>query len=165
MWLIAVPVTFAACVALHAITVRVFPGANRPLSFLFVGSLAGLAMLAAVASRYGVITTQMFGATVTYAFVCEIYLFLFSSALTSISMNLLVRLLSRPLSDAEIAEIYNGRRMVARRIERLIATGLLRTPERGCYEVTARGEKLLRVFGSIARFLRNDPSAAPKDRN
>ena len=158
MWLIAVPVAFAACVALHAIAVRIFPRLNRPVSFLLIGSPVGLAMLVAVASRYGVTTTQLVGALVTYAFVCELYLFLFSSALTSISMNLLVRLLSRPLSDAEIAEIYDSRRMVARRIERLVATGLLRTPECGRYQVSARGEKLLCMLGALTRFFRNDPS-------
>lgn len=159
MWLIAVALALLASIALHAVVVRAFPGTNRPVSFLVVGSVIGAGMIGALASRHDFFFVRVAGAALTYAFACELYLFLFSSALTSISMNLLVRLLGRPMSDTEIAAVYDTRRMVRHRIERLVSTGLLRPIATGGLEVTERGDGLLRIFARLRNFFRNAPKS------
>lgn len=157
MWLAAAIVALAASVALHAATVRLAPGVNRPLSFLAVGAMVGAIALALVAVRYGPVTIEVAAFAALYAFACELYLFLFSSALTSISMNLLVRLFERPMSDSDIERMYDSRRMVQRRIERLEATGLMRRAGEGGFSVTASGDRLLGLFERLAGFFRNLP--------
>lgn len=162
MWLIAVALALLAGIALHAVVVRVFPGANRPVSFLVVGSVVGIGMIGALASQNGFVSVPVAAAALTYAFACKLYLSLFSSALTSISMNLLVRLLGRPMSDAEIDAIYDTCRMVRLRIERLVSTGLLRPIATGGLEITEGGDRLIRIFARLQNFFRNAPKIIGK---
>lgn len=154
-WLVLVPVMVALAIGAHGVAVRLAPGANRMVAFLAVGCVVGTAGIALVAVRHGVFSAETFSFALVYAFLCELYLFLFSSALTSISMNLLVRLLERPLAEEDLARIYDSRRMVDSRLERLRATGLLSRQASGEYRATAHGQRLHGALEALARFFRN----------
>ena len=156
-WLLLSVASFFASVASHAVLMRILPSANRPIAFLVTGGLIGLAMLVVVARMYGMLSVQLAGAAAFYAFACEFYLFLFSSAITSISMNILVRLRHQSLTTDKITRDYGGARMVERRIERLTSTGLMQKRSGDTYTVTARGHRLIGFLGVLRSFFRNGP--------
>jgi len=154
-WLLAAVVTFLASVVLHALVVRFHSSMNRVVSFLIVGCGAGAILLIFVGEHHGFLSAQVFGAAMTYGFICELYLFLFTFALSSISANLLVTLHGRKLTDANIAALYDSKRMVSHRIGRLEHTGLLQAVG-DRYEVTRRGRRLLGLLGALRGFFRHD---------
>ena len=125
MW--AVLVVAAICLALsgHAAVSRLRLRADRVTRFLFVGSAAGLLLIGACAHQYGLLAIQTVAATLAYAFACELYIFLFTMTISSVSANLLVRLLKSPLSETEIERDHGGQAMVAARLDRLVEAGFL----------------------------------------
>jgi membrane protein implicated in regulation of membrane protease activity len=146
---------FLASVVLHALVVRFRRSVNRVVSFLCVGCFTGGVLLIFLAGHHGFLSAQVFGAAMIYGFICELYLFLFTFALSSISANLLVTLHRRRLTDTEIESLYDSRRMVSHRIERLEHTGLLQAVG-DRYEVTRRGRRFLRLLGALRGFFRHD---------
>lgn len=155
LWVAYVIAGFAASLVAHAIYVRLAPSTNRPISFLVTGSAMALIPLAAAAQRFGLLSTEVLATAATYGFLCELYLFLFSSSLSSVSMNLLVRLRSLDMSDDELAENYSGEGMVQARIERLLATGMLRRTQGEQAALTPRGREFLSSMERLGRLFRH----------
>lgn len=154
MWLIFLLAALAVALLAHATLSRTIKGLNRVIGFLVVGSAIGVGLLAALASRYGIASMQTIAALVVYAFLCELYIFLFTLAMSSISANLLVRLNRGNLTEQEINRLYNSSRMVEERIERLVATKLLEE-ENFRLAPTSAGTRLLHMLDWLRRFFRH----------
>lgn len=141
--------TFAGAVAVHALLARL-PGGNPITKFLLAGGTCGLALAAHLLLTGGPLLAVA-SAVAIYAFACELYLFLFTMVASSISARLLLILRQRPLKTAEIQDLYEPRGMVERRLERLVAAGLLHR-ETGGYRVTERGRRLASRFLAVKGF-------------
>jgi predicted transcriptional regulator len=89
-----------------------------------------------------------------YGLCCELYVFLFTLAMSSISANLLVSLSRRAMTAAEIEQLYDSRAMVSSRIDRLVAVGLFDETPAGL-ELTAKGARTVRTFGRLRTFFRH----------
>jgi hypothetical protein len=155
-WLLHIVLAFGVAVLAHALYVRLAPNSNRLFSFLAIGTLVGLRALAYIARHFSIVSAETLAAALLYAFLCELYIFLFSSSLTSISMNILIRLLFKPIPTKELEQDYSGEAMVRIRIERLLGTNMLErvTPE-SIPTLTARGQGFLDSVGKLRKFFRH----------
>ena len=141
----------------HAIACRLPGPGNSVFPFLIVGSLTGFALIATLASHYG-LSIQCAAGVLVYAFLCELYIFLFTLAISSVSANLLLNLSVRNMTQQEIDRRYDSSLMVTQRIERMLGTGLLEETPRGV-QLTPRGLRLLRMFELARRFFRHDSAS------
>ena len=85
------------------------------------------------------------------AVLCETYNFLFTLAAKGVSVSLLMRLRSRPMTAGELMKSYSTRAMVERRIDQLRAGGFLMETE-GQIRLFDRGRVLVREFGIVRGF-------------
>jgi len=156
-WLLHIVLAFGVAVLAHALFVRLAPNSNRLFSFLAIGTLVGLRALAYIARHFSIVSAETLAAALVYAFLCELYIFFFSSSLTSISMNILIRLLSKPIPTKELEQDYSGEAMVRIRIERLLSTNMLQivNPE-SIPTLTARGQGFLDSIGKLRKFFRHN---------
>lgn len=153
MWGAWVLVYFAAAMAGHAVACRLPLSGNIVAKFLAVGSILGLIMGGHMVLVSGV-AFESLTALLVYAFVCEVYIFLFTLVISSVSASLLVTLNGGGLTDAEIDRRYSNTSMVERRIEQLLAVDLLGMSASG-YMLTARGRQLSSMCESLRRFFRH----------
>src|SRR5688572_25456865 len=100
MWLAGTIAVFIAAVALNACVCRVAPTLNRVTSFLSVGSLMGIGLGLSLLKIYGM-TAQTFAGISLFALACELYIFLFTLTISSISANLLTNLFARNMTDSD----------------------------------------------------------------
>ena len=150
-WSAVVIGCFVGSLVLHAMACRLQLRADRVVRFLAGGTLTGLLLLLLCSELYGWFAVETVAAALAYAFLCELYLFLFTMTISSISANLLVRLRSGSMALHEIERRYDSRQMVRVRIERLANTGFLHLDgERIC--IDAKGFKLLRIFRALRQF-------------
>lgn len=160
MWLTAAICAFITTVLLHAGAARLFSNRNRVSAFMLVGTPVGLALATGIGNLFGWLAPQTFAAVLTYAFLCELYLFLFTLALASISANLLVTLRVGAITHREIETLYDSRSMVLTRFNRLISSGLIRLGSSGveaeAYVLTERGERLLGALNFLRRVFKHD---------
>lgn len=150
MWLIAVVLSMAASVVGHALVMRGWPHINRVMGFVGIGGTAGAALLAYLVTSHG-LTGETAAALLAYAFACELYIFLFTLVMTSVSASLLMRLRRGELAQQEIDQIYHDDCMVEARLQRLTAIGLL-GKQNDVYHVTERGARLSTLFSELRRF-------------
>ena len=140
---------------IHSIYLRVIPSANRVKSFIALGIPFGIILIIVCIAKYGMLSPSAWAPVFLFAFLCELYLFLFTFALASISANLLSNMYSKPMSFKDIELLYDERQMVLMRFNRLISSGLIVLISVGHegegYAVTAKGEKLLKIL----EYLRN----------
>lgn len=158
MQLVWCPVTLAAAIAAHWLLLRYASRVNSVLLFLAPGCIAGAALSIFVLLTDGLSTTS--AATIAaYAFCCELYLFLFTMATTSISVQLLLLLRRSPLKRQEIEQRYSGRTMADLRLGRLVFTGLLDVVD-GQHRPTAKGRRFAHCFFVLRSFFRGSADAA-----
>jgi len=112
-----------------------------------VGSVCGLVAVVVMITEYG-LTADVAGATLAYAFAAELYLFLFTMTLGSVSANILALLSRAPASPTDIDNFYDDRLMAALRIERLLATGLAQE-HGGIISLTPKGGLVARLFALL----------------
>jgi hypothetical protein len=143
---------FGGAVAVHALLTRL-PWGNPIVKFLLGGGAGGLGLSGHLISLTG-LSRATLGGLLVYAFACELYLFLFTLVASSVSARLLLLLRERELGVPEIQALYQPTGMVARRINRLIAAGLLVRAGDG-YRVTARGRRVAATFQAGKRFFRH----------
>jgi len=91
------------------------------------------------------LTPPTLAATLTYAFACELYIFLFTLVGNSVSFGLLTKLASHPLKPDEIAGFYRADAMIARRFEQLEGSDLITTSPAG-FKLTTRRKRVVRIF-------------------
>ena len=154
MWFLGSCVALASAVALHGIVCRLNLPWDRVLRFLAGGSAVGAALLGLMSARYGFLAVETWAAALCYAFVCELYIFLFTLASSSVSANLLMTLYGKPLTPREVEVIYGSERMVAQRVRRLLDTGFLKM-DAELLTVTPRGLRLQRSLSALRAFFRN----------
>jgi len=118
--------------------------------FLLVAAPLGVALMALSLARFGP-TIPGIAAILLYALLCELYIFLFTLVLSSVSATLLITLRRGPLQASGIASVYEPREMVQLRLDRLLTHGLVeRASDR--FSLTVKGERLHRVFLCLRRF-------------
>lgn len=152
-WIALVTGSFVAALLLHGIACRLPVRVDRVSRFLLAGGLAGAALLWAASARYGLASLETAGAALVYGFLCELYIFLFTMTISSISSNVLVRLASQDMSIEEIAQRYDSRQMVRQRLERLAAADLL-SRVGSTLTLTPKGRRFVRVFQALRGFFR-----------
>ncbi len=156
MWLLSPIAALAAAIAAHGLICRLVGQSIGVAKFLAVGLPAGALLAWWLVRHYGA-SPETLGALAAYAFGSEIYLFLFNSAATSVSANLLVHLRHGTASLAQIAGRYDSGEMVARRIDWMVEGGLLAVSAGGRLTPTEAGLRLVKWRGRLRRFFRHDP--------
>jgi hypothetical protein len=144
---------FAGAVVAHAIICRLPVGLNIVFRFVIVGGVLGLAWTWWLYGTFG-LAPGFWAGVLVYGLCCELYVFLFTLAMSSISANLLVSLSRRAMTAAEIERLYDSRAMVASRIDRLIAVGLFEETAAGL-ALTAKGTRMVLTFGRLRAFFRH----------
>lgn len=134
----------AAAVLLHALLMRLPRAPGSVATFIGVGAV-GAIVLAAILIRMFGLAPEAFAAGLIYAFGCELYLFLSTFSLASISSNILAELRLGPLTEGELARRYASERMVRLRIERLLAAGLMVEAD-GAFQLTPKGAHLVGIL-------------------
>ena len=128
--------------------------------FMAIGFPVGLALSVLMGFEFGWFAPQTFAAVALFAFLCELYLFLFTLALASISANVLVTLREGAMSHKSIGELYDSRGMVVTRFNRLISSGLIQLSSLGVeaegYEITQRGKRLIDALNILRRVFKHD---------
>ena len=162
--LLLVPMYFLAALALHAALCRLVRRGGAFAKFLLAGGAGGLALSFHAFSRRQMDVETAAG-LLAYALACEFYIFLFSMVSSSISVSLLLILGAHRamLADLETA-LYSSHGMIARRLEKLVAAGLLSQGDAG-YKVTEKGWRLIRILGRLRIFFGHagaGPVASPR---
>ncbi len=134
----------------HAAFRRVFPKIGSVGAYLIVGSGLGAVL--------GMLCWRLFGPDIrslavllVYALGCELYIFMFTMVSSSISASILLTLQSASMNDSELSRAMRGQDMVFRRLEKLVASGLLRQEE-DQYFITGKGLRLIRSFRRLRLF-------------
>jgi hypothetical protein len=108
-----------------------------------------------IVAQYG-LTANVIGAALVFAFAAELYLFLFTMTLGSVSANTLVLLSMGKVRRGNINDLYSDSGMAALRIERLLATGLAQE-HNGLISLTRRGQAVARVFAWLRTAFSHKP--------
>ncbi len=124
MALVIAVIALLSAVLLHAAIMRLPLPLGSVAAFVAVASAGALGLAAALFGGFGV-TAETLAALLIYAFGCELYLFLSTFSLASISSNILAELRRQSLTQDELARRYASERMARLRIERLLAAGLV----------------------------------------
>ena len=159
MWLLLAGLAFVLAVLAHAVLSRVerLPG-NMVVRFVAPAGLLGVGLAAVLLIRYGLDLPTLAG-LLLYSLGCELYVFLFTLISSSVTVAILLRLESGGLTRREIDMLYKEEDMVAGRVARLVANGLLvRTPSG--YAVSDQGRILLHSFARLRRFFGQDQADA-----
>lgn len=156
MWLIASIISFSLALFLHAAVCRLPRPGNTVVRFFIVGSVIGCALILVLALSYG-FSPQLAAGSLVYAFLCELYIFLFTLAISSVSANLLLNLSYGGMTQQQIEHKYNSSLMVTQRIDRMIATGLIQETTQGI-TLTARGSRLFGFLEGLRQFFRHTAS-------
>ena len=154
MWIIYSAAIFLLAVIAHAILIRIFPLTGRLVLFIISGSLLGLGLVALIVTEYRFFSVQLFSAISMYSFLCELYIFLFSSLLSSISMNILSMLYGHRKESIDITKIYSGEKMVSIRLERLTKLGMLKE-EKQNHSITEKGIRFLHYMEKLQHYFKN----------
>ena len=127
--------SYAAAVAVSSAATAAWTPIQWALNAALTANPIGILVVALAALSAGLI----------YAFGCELYLFLSTFSLASISSNILAELRLGPLTEGELARRYASERMVRLRIERLLAAGLMVEAD-GAFQLTPKGAHLVGIF-------------------
>jgi len=151
MWWLFPLSCFVAVVGLHAVAARLRPAGNRVNQFLLVGGIGGLVVILAGPA---VPWPERLAGVAAYAFACELYLFLFTFVISSVTVALLLTRRSGPAAGISLQPAE----MVQRRLRTMAAAGLLRQDgER--FALTAKARRVVRVYRIIRRLVHDaDPS-------
>jgi hypothetical protein len=151
-WLLICGAAFGATLIGHALVCRLSLKLNRVGSFVMVASVMALFMVTALARRYEVLSVESLAALLMFAFACELYVFLFTMTISSISANALVRLAHRPMAIEEAMSAYDSSNMVRMRLERLIGGSFIRVVAPGSrLLLSPKGVRLTKAFSGLRR--------------
>jgi hypothetical protein len=153
MWVV-LPLLYAfGAVLTHAAVSRLILPLNTVIRFLIGGTILGCVLALHLVSIYQ-FTSPTLAGLVAYALLCELYLFIFTLVMSSVSAGLLFVLERGPFREQEIERRYNGAAMVRARVERLCANDFLRTDANG-YFLTRKGLRTLHVFALLRDLFRH----------
>src|SRR6266852_9130409 len=92
--------------------------------FLLIGVPLGVALVAVSLACFGP-TIPALAAILLYALLCELYIFLFTLVLSSVSATMLIMLREGPVDAARISSACDPREMVNLRLERMIRVAFI----------------------------------------
>jgi hypothetical protein len=151
VWLASALVALIVAIAGQILVGLLQPARSMVMRFLIVGGGVGLLLVGHLAGSYG-LGVEVWAAGLVYGFGCELWVFLITLVDSSVSVSLLLLLRRRPLGRVELIRFASGRMMVATRVEKLCARGLLQRASDG-YTLTRRGRALVATFRFLRRFL------------
>ena len=137
-------------VLLHGLAMRAPLRLDSVRRFLLIGVPLGVALVAVSLARFGP-TLPGIAAILLYALLCELYIFLFTLVLSSVSATILIMLRRGPVQPSALASVYEPREMVKLRLDRLLKNDLVERAS-GRLAVTEKGERLHRSFTGLRRF-------------
>ena len=154
MW-IALPLTcFGLLVILHGVWMRIPLRIDSVRRFLLLGIPVGGALVIYSIATFGP-TVPAFSAILLYAFLCELYLFFFTLAVSSVSATMLIILRKGPMQASTLERTHDSRGMVKLRLDRLIKNGFIEHKDNRL-TVTAKGMRLHQTFSALRRFFRHE---------
>lgn len=153
MWVLVAISYLGIGIGLHAGLARLNPAGNRVRQFVITGGASGLALIVHAVSSNSFTQLQAIAAIVAYAFACELYIFLFTFVISSVSVALLLGGRRSPAANIPPTN------MVEARLATMVASGLLEFEE-DLYRLTARSHRLLGLYQVLYGFFRH-PSLQP----
>ena len=148
---------FIAAFLLHAIWCRAAVRPSVVVKYVVVGGLTGLALLAHLLSVEGP-THRTLAGLLVFALASELYIFLFTMIISSVSAIWLRRLYRGSIETSTLAEIYSPAWMVETRLERLVENGFLVRTDDG-YRLTEKGRSLINTFTRLRGIFKHEPRA------
>lgn len=148
-WLGCAVGAFAFSVFVQSMTLHFTKLGNGMLAFLIAAVPLGLALMAVLLPAYP--ANPAWAGILLYAFLCEAWMFVFTSTFSSVSANLVLHLRLRPMRRDEIDQLYDNRQMIRRRINWL---GYIQATveNNGRLEPTPKGRKLAALFDALRAF-------------
>jgi len=153
MWFALAVAYIIAAVLAYGVVARLPLRSNFLFKFLACGGLFWVGLAIHEVAVYGA-TILTLAALLLFAFVWELYIFLFAMISTSVSVGLLRRVNQAPVSAEQIVQRYSTEFMVESRLDRLVTDGYLR-PDGGSYSLTPRAEFVLNSFNILRSFFRH----------
>jgi|SRR5579859_2892581 len=141
---------FVVAVLLHGLAMRAPMLLDSVRRFLMGGIPLGVGLTAFLLSRFG-LTLPGFAAILLYAMLCELYMFCFTLAISSVSATMLIMLRQGPVQASALASVYEPREMVKLRLDRLLKTGFIERSS-GRFFMSRKGERLHRIFSDLRKF-------------
>ncbi len=120
---------------------------NAVFEFLFSGSVCGLALLTYFFFN-GMRPPALFSAALLYAFICELYLFLFTFVRNSVAVSLLMLLCDAALTQEQMDLKLGPENMVERRLLGMTQAGFLENRDLS-YHRTPKGRFLAACFKAM----------------
>jgi len=148
---------FALALVLHAIWCQVASRPSVVVKFVLTGGAVGLALLGHLVAVVGLTHGTLAGLLV-FALASELYLFLCTLIITSVSAIWLRRLYRGSIETAALAEAYSPTWMVDSRLVRLVENGFLVRDGDG-YRLTEKGRGLIGTFSRLRAVLKHERRA------
>ena len=149
MWVFMGAAYFAAAILLNTAVSRVTslpPLAN----FLLSGSLVGLVIIGHALLAFDA-PVFVLATVLSYAAACELFLIVITALVSSIAVRSIRYLGTGPMSESELAELYDAHNMVKLRLDRVRDAGLAERNKRS-WRLTAKGKRLLSVLKTLRAF-------------
>jgi hypothetical protein len=143
----------AVAILLHGSLVRLFKGINTVICFILEGVFVGL-LLFLYLIYYEGISYILFASLLIYMLACEIYIFIFTLVMSSISANIILGIGDKKMNlyKYEGESIYIE--MVQERVSRLESNGFIEKSKSG-YLVTPKGYFLNQKFIRLKYFFKH----------
>jgi hypothetical protein len=125
------------------------PDWNSVYAFLTTGTVAGIGLLAI--AYFNLSFNVGLSAILIYAFLCELHIFIFTFAYSSISANLLVQLRRQAMDIDQIDNLYADDAMVRERIDVLQQNGFIDSSG-DHIATTAKGRRFTAIFNAARQF-------------
>jgi hypothetical protein len=152
MWPALSAAAFVTSVVAHALAMRFVRRTGAVAGFVAIGGVIGVVLIGYCGHSYGW-TPATLAAILSYAFFCELYIFLFTLVGNSVSFGLMAKLANRPLTASEIAAFYRTEAMVARRLEQLERSNFVASSPAGP-TLTPRGGRVVHLFSLLRSVFR-----------
>jgi hypothetical protein len=156
MWFALPTAYFFLALGAHAVVARVRPAGGRVPQFVAVGGLGGILLTLHLLAGSNVHWTGSLAGILAYAFACELYIFLFTFVISSVSVALLVTR-GRPVTAEKSAQPLNATGMVEQRLRMLTQRGLLDAQE-GRYRLNDRSRFMVGIYRRLRQFFCHDGS-------
>lgn len=144
---------FSGVVTVHAALRRIRPFGNSVLQFMAMAVLGLFSLMLILWNRH-LTPLEIVTAVALLGFGCELYLFLFTFCISSVSIALLLELSGRSIA-ATPAAVDPALIIPNNRIERMIEAGLLLRSAEGLM-LTPQGKLILKIRNSLRLFFHHD---------
>lgn len=151
---IALLLAGAASLLIHSLARYRVSKVNSVLAFLFAGGASGITLILYLGITYGWFTLPVFAGGLLFALFCELYIFLFTLVIGSVSAALLIEISSNSVPHAE-PQFLSPKTMLAARLLALSRLGLI-LRKGDCCIITSKGRLLVRIGRSLRRFFGHD---------